>query len=71
MSFGICYALFQTLGQPIQARFQESEERPKAFEDLGKQIQQYMKAVHAFKAKVFPYLISGKCKEMLQIFSGF
>ncbi|XP_062443734.1 heat shock 70 kDa protein 4 isoform X2 [Rhea pennata] len=40
-----------TLGQPIQARFQESEERPKAFEDLGKQIQQYMKIVHAFKAK--------------------
>uniref|UniRef100_A0A8C3CBJ0 Heat shock 70 kDa protein 4 n=1 Tax=Cairina moschata TaxID=8855 RepID=A0A8C3CBJ0_CAIMO len=41
----------KTLGQPIQARFQESEERPKAFEDLGKQIQQYMKTVHAFKAK--------------------
>ncbi|KFP87183.1 Heat shock 70 kDa protein 4, partial [Acanthisitta chloris] len=41
----------KALGQPIQARFQESEERPKAFEDLGKQIQQYMKAVHAFKAK--------------------
>lgn len=53
--------LFQALGQPIQARFQESEERPKAFEDLGKQIQQYMKTVHAFKAKVFPCLISGKC----------
>lgn len=51
MSFDIYCALFQTLGQPIQARFQESEERPKAFEDLGKQIQQYMKAVHAFKAK--------------------
>uniref|UniRef100_A0A8C0VEH0 Heat shock 70 kDa protein 4 n=1 Tax=Cyanistes caeruleus TaxID=156563 RepID=A0A8C0VEH0_CYACU len=44
-------AELKTLGQPIQARFQESEERPKAFEDLGKQIQQYMKAVHAFKAK--------------------
>ncbi|XP_075020589.1 heat shock 70 kDa protein 4 isoform X2 [Calonectris borealis] len=44
-------AELKTLGQPIQARFQESEERPKAFEDLGKQIQQYMKTVHAFKAK--------------------
>ncbi|NXD25499.1 HSP74 protein, partial [Spelaeornis formosus] len=44
-------AELKTLGQPIQARFQESEERPKAFEHLGKQIQQYMKAVHAFKAK--------------------
>ncbi|XP_068014997.1 heat shock 70 kDa protein 4 [Melanerpes formicivorus] len=41
----------KTLGQPIQARFQESEERPKAFEDLGKQIQHYMKIVHSFKAK--------------------
>lgn len=55
MVFDTCCTLFQTLGQPIQARFQESEERPKAFEDLGKQIQQYMKTVHAFKAKVFPY----------------
>lgn len=61
-----CFTLFQTLGQPIQARFQESEERPKAFEDLGKQIQQYMKTVHAFKAKVFPCLISGKYKEIIQ-----
>ncbi|XP_048717558.1 heat shock 70 kDa protein 4 isoform X2 [Caretta caretta] len=41
----------KSLGLPIQARFQESEERPKAFEDLGKQIQQYMKVIHAFKAK--------------------
>ncbi|KAL8211934.1 UNVERIFIED_CONTAM: Heat shock 70 kDa protein 4 [Gekko kuhli] len=41
----------KAVGQPIQARFQESEERPKAFEELGKQIQLYMKVVHAFKAK--------------------
>ncbi|NXU47397.1 HSP74 protein, partial [Turnix velox] len=41
----------KALGQPIQARFQEAEERPRAFEELGKQIQQYMKTVHAFKAK--------------------
>ncbi|XP_061473000.1 heat shock 70 kDa protein 4 [Rhineura floridana] len=41
----------KAVGQPIQARFQESEERPKAFEELGKQIQMYMKAVLAFKAK--------------------
>nr|XP_023694113.1 heat shock 70 kDa protein 4-like [Paramormyrops kingsleyae] len=39
------------LGQPIQERFLESEERPKAFEELGKQIQQYMKFVEAFKTK--------------------
>ncbi|KAH0629749.1 hypothetical protein JD844_012087, partial [Phrynosoma platyrhinos] len=44
-------AELKAVGQPIQARFQESEERPKAFEELGKQIQQYMKAVLAFKAK--------------------
>lgn len=57
--FGNC-ASFQALGQPIQARFQESEERPKAFEDLGKQIQHYMKTVHAFKAKVCPSSAAGK-----------
>uniref|UniRef100_A0A8D3E3T2 Heat shock protein 4b n=1 Tax=Scophthalmus maximus TaxID=52904 RepID=A0A8D3E3T2_SCOMX len=31
------------LGQPIKERYTEAEERPKAFEELGKQIQQYMK----------------------------
>lgn len=30
----------------------EAEERPKAFEELGKQIQQYMKFVEAYKMKV-------------------
>lgn len=51
-------SLFQTacslqkLGQPIQDRFTEAEERPKAFEELGKQIQQYMKFVEACKIKV-------------------
>lgn len=42
----------QKLGQPIQERYAEAEERPKAFEELGKQIQQYMKFVEAFKMKV-------------------
>ncbi|OBS65200.1 hypothetical protein A6R68_06253 [Neotoma lepida] len=36
-------AELKNLGQPIKTRFQESEERPKLFEELGKQIQQYMK----------------------------
>lgn len=40
------------LGQPIQDRYTESEERPKAFDELGKQLQQYMKIVEAFKMKV-------------------
>lgn len=39
------------LGQPIQERYAEAEERPKAFEELGKQIQQYMKFVEAYKMK--------------------
>lgn len=55
MGFDTCCSLFQALGQPIQARYQESEERPKAFEELGKHIQQYMKTVLAFRAKVFMY----------------
>ncbi|XP_035290134.1 heat shock 70 kDa protein 4a [Anguilla anguilla] len=44
-------AELKKLGQPIQDRFMEAEERPKAFEELGKQIQQYMKIVEAFKTK--------------------
>ncbi|XP_050948824.1 heat shock 70 kDa protein 4a [Labeo rohita] len=39
------------LGEPIQNRFVEAEERPKAFEELGRQIQQYMKIIEAYKAK--------------------
>lgn len=30
----------------------EAEERPKAFEELGKQIQLYMKIIEAYKSKV-------------------
>uniref|UniRef100_A0A3B3VV42 Heat shock protein 4b n=1 Tax=Poecilia latipinna TaxID=48699 RepID=A0A3B3VV42_9TELE len=44
-------AELKTLGQPIMDRFMEAEERPKAFEELGKQIQMYMKFVEAFKMK--------------------
>lgn len=44
-------AELKKLGMPIQERYVESEERPKAFEELGKQIQQYMKFVEAFKMK--------------------
>uniref|UniRef100_A0A673BSK3 Heat shock protein 4b n=1 Tax=Sphaeramia orbicularis TaxID=375764 RepID=A0A673BSK3_9TELE len=45
-------AELKKLGQPIQERFTESEERPKAFDEMGKQIQQYMKFVEAYKMKV-------------------
>ncbi|KAL7858487.1 hypothetical protein AOLI_G00185890 [Acnodon oligacanthus] len=48
-------AELKKLGQPVQDRYTESEERPKAFEDLGKQLQQYMKIVEAFKIKEEQY----------------
>lgn len=44
-------AELKKLGMPIQERYAESEERPKAFDELGKQIQQYMKFVEAYKIK--------------------
>ncbi|XP_072486137.1 heat shock 70 kDa protein 4 [Notamacropus eugenii] len=45
----------KNLGQPIKNRFQESEERPKAFEELGKQIQMFMKVIDAFRNKEEQY----------------
>ncbi|XP_074849429.1 heat shock 70 kDa protein 4L isoform X2 [Carettochelys insculpta] len=39
------------IGQPIQERYIEHEERPKALNDLGKKVQLLMKAVEAFKNK--------------------
>ncbi|KAM9331954.1 heat shock 70 kDa protein 4a isoform 3-T3 [Pholidichthys leucotaenia] len=39
------------LGQPIQERYMEAEERPKAFEELGRQIQMNRKVIDAYKAK--------------------
>uniref|UniRef100_A0A8C4K0Y4 Heat shock 70 kDa protein 4L n=1 Tax=Dromaius novaehollandiae TaxID=8790 RepID=A0A8C4K0Y4_DRONO len=38
-------------GQPIQERYMEHEERPKALNELGKKIQLLMKAVEAYKNK--------------------
>ena len=46
----------QNLGQPIIERYLEAEERPKAFEEMGRQIQQYMKFVEAYKMKVRPWI---------------
>ncbi|XP_061786648.1 heat shock 70 kDa protein 4b [Nerophis lumbriciformis] len=48
-------AELKKLGQPIQDRYNEAEERPKTFEELGKQIQQYMKFVEAYKMKEEQY----------------
>ncbi|XP_067891817.1 heat shock 70 kDa protein 4L-like [Heterodontus francisci] len=39
------------LGQPVQNRHKEHEERPTAFDELGKKIQLFMKAVEAYKNK--------------------
>ncbi|XP_051536542.1 heat shock 70 kDa protein 4-like isoform X3 [Myxocyprinus asiaticus] len=44
-------AELKKLGEPILSRYIEAEERPKAFEELGRQIQLYMKVVVAYKAK--------------------
>lgn len=41
------------LGQPIQDRHREHEDRPKAFEELGKKLQLYMKFLDSFKQKVY------------------
>lgn len=46
---------FQRLGQPIQDRHREQEDRPRAFEELGKKLQIYMKFLDAFKQKVNPF----------------
>ncbi|KAG8004385.1 Heat shock 70 kDa protein 4 [Nibea albiflora] len=48
-------AELKKLGQPIQERYTEAEERPKAFDEMGKQIQQYMKFVEAYKMKEEQY----------------
>ncbi|XP_070960242.1 heat shock 70 kDa protein 4-like isoform X3 [Oncorhynchus clarkii lewisi] len=48
-------AVLKKLGQPIQERYMESEERPRAFDDMGKQIQMYMKIVEAYKTKEEQY----------------
>uniref|UniRef100_A0A8D0ANP5 Heat shock protein 4a n=1 Tax=Sander lucioperca TaxID=283035 RepID=A0A8D0ANP5_SANLU len=44
-------AELKSMGQPICERYMEAEERPKAFEELGRQIQMYMKIIEAYKAK--------------------
>ncbi|XP_041799597.1 heat shock 70 kDa protein 4b [Chelmon rostratus] len=48
-------AELKKLGQPIQERYTEAEERPKAYEEMGKQIQQYMKFVESYKMKEEQY----------------
>lgn len=62
-------SLLQKLGQPIMDRFMEAEERPKAFEELGKQIQMYMKFVEAYKMKVIPEVFNNKVFVYLLSFS--
>ncbi|XP_019728855.1 heat shock 70 kDa protein 4a isoform X1 [Hippocampus comes] len=44
-------AELKKIGQPIVERAMEAEERPRAFEELGRQIQMYMKIINAYKAK--------------------
>lgn len=44
------------LGQPIQDRHREHEDGPRAFEELGKKLQLYMKFVDSYKQKDERYL---------------
>ncbi|KAM7375849.1 hypothetical protein PAMP_005616 [Pampus punctatissimus] len=44
------------LGRPIQDRHREHEDRPRAFEELGKKLQLYMKFVDSYKQKDERYL---------------
>uniref|UniRef100_A0A8C7R9E7 Heat shock protein 4 like n=1 Tax=Oncorhynchus mykiss TaxID=8022 RepID=A0A8C7R9E7_ONCMY len=41
----------KSFGQPIQDKHREQEDRPRAFEEMGKKIQLYMKAVELYKQK--------------------
>lgn len=50
------FFILQRLGQPIQDRHREHEDRPRAFEELGKKLQLYMKFVDSYKQKVSPLL---------------
>uniref|UniRef100_A0A2K6MCI5 Heat shock protein family A (Hsp70) member 4 like n=1 Tax=Rhinopithecus bieti TaxID=61621 RepID=A0A2K6MCI5_RHIBE len=43
-------------GQPIQMKYMEHEERPKALNDLGKKIQLVMKVIEAYRNKVEKYI---------------
>uniref|UniRef100_A0A8C6Q3W0 Heat shock protein 4a n=1 Tax=Nothobranchius furzeri TaxID=105023 RepID=A0A8C6Q3W0_NOTFU len=49
-------AELKNIGQPIYERHVEAEERPKAFEELGRQIQKYMKIVEAYKNEQYDHL---------------
>ncbi|XP_030642084.1 heat shock 70 kDa protein 4L [Chanos chanos] len=44
-------AELKRFGEPIEERHREQEERPRAFDELGKRIQIFMKAVEAYKQK--------------------
>uniref|UniRef100_A0AAX7THA3 Heat shock protein 4a n=1 Tax=Astatotilapia calliptera TaxID=8154 RepID=A0AAX7THA3_ASTCA len=49
-------AELKKIGQPIHERYVEAEERPKAFEELGRQIQMYMKIIEAYKDELYDHL---------------
>ncbi|XP_041942002.1 heat shock 70 kDa protein 4L [Alosa sapidissima] len=38
-------------GEPIEERHREAEERPRAFDELGRKIQTFLKAIEAYKQK--------------------
>lgn len=44
-------AELKKLGQPIRDRYQEFEECPRAFDEMGRQVQQYMKIINSYRNK--------------------
>uniref|UniRef100_A0A8C4QBN4 Heat shock 105/110 protein 1 n=1 Tax=Eptatretus burgeri TaxID=7764 RepID=A0A8C4QBN4_EPTBU len=61
-------AELKKLGAPIQERYQEHQERPRVFEDLGRQIQQYLKIVAEFKNRdeKYNHLDAGEVQKVEQ-----
>uniref|UniRef100_A0A8C5H7S1 Heat shock 70 kDa protein 4-like n=1 Tax=Gouania willdenowi TaxID=441366 RepID=A0A8C5H7S1_GOUWI len=49
-------AELKKIGQPVQERCTEAVERPKAFAELGRQIQMYMKIGEAYKDELYDHL---------------
>uniref|UniRef100_A0A8C2WP79 Heat shock protein 4a n=1 Tax=Cyclopterus lumpus TaxID=8103 RepID=A0A8C2WP79_CYCLU len=49
-------AELKKMGQPIYERYMEAEERPKAFQELGRLIQMYMKIIEAYKDELYDHL---------------
>lgn len=50
--------MFQRFGEPIEDRYREQEERPQAFNELGKKIQFFLKILDAYKQNVIRFFLT-------------